>query len=184
MPTGNQLSQRKRLLGWIGIVAVVIFTALSMLGASAIGVAKTPTTATLEEEDAGGAAAVDTPSGPSTATIDVTLSEWAITPSVSSVKAGVVTFNVKNSGPSKTHECIILKTDIAPDSLPTLSNHSLNEDGDGITSPGESHVLQVGGQQAVTVDMTPGKYVFVDNITEDGTIHWEKKAYAVFTVTP
>lgn len=176
------MTNSERLIGWGGIVAVVVLTVTAMVGASAVGLAKTPTTATLEEEDAGGSPAADVPSGPSSATVDVTLSEWAITPSVSTVKAGVITFNVKNTGPDKSHECIILETDTAPDALPTMADHSLNEDGDGITSPGESHVLAVGQQQTVTVSMTAGKYVFVDNIIEDGTVHWEKKAYATFTV--
>ena len=174
--------KNKRLLGWLGIVAVVVLTASAMFGASAIGLAKSPTQATLDEENGGGAVQ-DEPAGPSSATVAIMLAEWSITPSVSSVKAGVITFSVKNEGPDENHECIILRTDIQPDALPTLGDHSLNEDGDGITSPGETHVLKVGDEQSVKVDMAPGNYVFVDNITEGGTIHWEKKAYATFTVT-
>ena len=39
-------------------------------------------------------------------------------------------------------------------------------------------------KQTIRVTMTPGKYVFVDNIVERGLVHWEKKAYGTFTVQP
>jgi hypothetical protein len=182
MPTTNERILNPRLLGWAAVVGVAALTAVLMFGASAIGLAKSPTAATLEEEDGGGSSADHAPTGPSSATIDVTLTEWSIEPSVTSVEAGVITFNVHNAGPDERHECIILKTDIPPESLPTLDDNSLDEEGDGITSPGESHVLKVGEDQEVKVEMTPGDYVFVDNVVEDGTVHWEKKAYASFTV--
>jgi hypothetical protein len=182
MPTTNE-RDKNRLPGWAALVGVAAVTAALMFGASSIGLAKSPTAATLEEED-GSSSAENAPAGPSSATVDVTLTEWSIEPSVTSVEAGVITFNVHNAGPNERHECIILKTDIPPESLPTLDDNSLDEEGDGITSPGESHVLKVGDDQEVKVEMTPGDYVFVDNVVEDGTVHWEKKAYATFTVEP
>jgi peptide/nickel transport system substrate-binding protein len=57
-------------------------------------------------------------------------------------------------------------------------------DEDPIAGPGESGELPAGKKQTVTVNMAPGKYVFVDNIVERGLVHWEKKAYATFTVQP
>jgi len=169
-------------------VAVIVITGSLMGMASATGLAKTPSAGTLEAEEAGGEASSNgsdtADAAASTATVDVTLSEWAIKPSVTSAKAGAVTFNVENIGPAESHEFIILKTDTAPEALPTMKDKSLDEEGNGITSPGESKVLGVGKKQTITVNMTPGKYVFVDNIVQRNLVHWEKKAYATFTVQP
>ena len=188
------MKNRKHLFGWAGIVAAIVITGSAMGIASATGLAKTPSTSTLEAEEPGGNAPTDSSdtsdSGDtadttaSSAAVDVTLSEWSIKPSVTSAKAGAVTFNIQNTGPAQSHEFIILKTDIAPEGLPTLKDNSLDEEGNGITSPGESKVLGVGKTQTITVSMTPGKYVFVDNIVQRGLVHWEKKAYATFTVQP
>ena len=181
------MNNRRRVLGWAGIAGIVALTFSAMLGASAIGVAKTPSAASLEEESGGSAASDSTdtaPAGTPSGTVDVTLAEWSITTSVTSAKAGGVTFNIQNAGPAKSHEFIILKTDIAPESLPTLKDGSLNEEGNGITSPGEGKVLAVGQKQTITVAMTEGNYVFVDNVVEKGLVHWGKKASATFTVEP
>ena len=182
------MKNRKHLLGWAGIAATIALTIAVMALASATGLAKTPAAGTLEAEESGGAAATDSitgpPAGASSATVDVTLSEWSITTSVTSAKAGAITFNIQNTGPAKSHEFIILKTDIAPDALPTAKDKSLNESGKGITSPGEGGILAVGKKQTISITMTPGKYVFVDNIVEKGLVHWDKKAYATFTVQP
>ena len=177
----------KRLIGWAAVAATVALTIGVMATASATGLAKTPSAATLAESDeAGGAApAANAPTalpGASKTTVDVKLGEWSIAPSVTSAKAGVVTFNIQNAGPANRHEFIILKTDLAPDALPTLKDKSLNEDAAGITSPGEGGIIAPGKAESVTVNMTPGKYVFVDNIVEKGLVHWEKKAFATFTV--
>jgi len=185
------LRNRKYLLGWAGIVAAIAITGSAMGIASATGLAKTPSTSTLEAEDASGEASANSSdstytanTGASSATIDVTLSEWSIKPSATSTKAGAVTFSIQNAGPAESHEFIILKTDIAPEALPTLNDKSLDEEANGITSPGESNVLGVGKTQTITVTMTPGKYVFVDNIVQRNLVHWEKKAYSTFTVEP
>ena len=182
------MKNRKHLFGWAGIVAAIVITGSAMGIASATGLAKTPSTSTLEAEEPGGNAPTDSSdtasAGPSSGTVDVTLNEWSIKPSATSAKAGAITFNIENTGPAKSHEFIILKTDIAPESLPTLKDKSLDEEANGITSPGEGKVLGIGKTQTITVPMTEGKYVFVDNIVEKDLAHWEKKAYATFTVQP
>jgi uncharacterized cupredoxin-like copper-binding protein len=55
------------------------------------------------------AATTATPSAPSTGPVSVDLSEWKVTPAVSTVKAGAVTFAAHNSG-STMHELIVLRT--------------------------------------------------------------------------
>ena len=182
-------SAEKRFIGLGASAAAVALTIGLMTVASATGLAKSPSAATLlESDEAGGAAAADTgptpAPGASSVTVDVTLSEWAIVPSVTSAKAGAITFKIKNAGPAKRHEFIILKTDLAPDALPLARDKSLNESGTGVTSPGEGGILAVGKSESVTVNMAPGNYVFVDNIVESGLVHWANKAYATLIVEP
>ncbi len=180
----QDLEELKR-FGWIAIAVTVAVTVGAMATASATGIAKSPSAETLAESDDAGGPSVDAPTpapGAAASTVNVTLSEWSITTSVDTATAGAVTFNITNTGPANSHEFIILKTDLAPDALPLAKDKSLNESGAGITSPGEGGVLAPGKKQTITITMTPGKYVFVDNIVERGLVHWEKKAYATFTV--
>ncbi len=183
-----ETTSRERAIGVGGVAAAVALTITIMIVASATGLAKSPSAATLaESDDAGGSVAAPAPTlapGKTAAVVDVTLSEWSIVPNVATAKAGAVTFNIKNAGPSNRHEFIILKTSIAPDALPLAKDKSLNESGPGVTSPGEGGILAVGKSESVTVTMTPGTYVFVDNIVETGLVHWTKKAFGTFTVVP
>jgi uncharacterized cupredoxin-like copper-binding protein len=185
-PAAFESTSRQRAIGWGAAAAAIALTVGVMGVASATGLAKTPAAGTLEAEEAAGTGATSggAATGPASATVDVTLKDWAIIPSLTTAKAGNITFNIQNAGPGKSHEFIILKTDLAPDALPTMKDHSLNEDGTGVTSPGEGGVIAPGKSESVTVKMTPGKYVFVDNIVEKSLVHWEKKAYATFTVEP
>ena len=183
------MNNRKHLYGWAGIAGTIALTIAVMAIASATGLAKSPSAATLLESDESGAAAeaapvATAPAGSPKTAVDVTLSEWSIVPSVTTAKAGAITFNIKNIGPAKRHEFIILKTDLAPEALPLAKNKSLNESGAGVTSPGEGGILAVGKSETVTVNMAPGKYVFVDNDIEGSLVHWEKKAFGTFTVQP
>ena len=50
--------------------------------------------------------------------VRVSLSEWAVTPSVSSVAAGDIYFLVDNLGPVDPHEFVIIRTDLPIDGLP------------------------------------------------------------------
>jgi uncharacterized cupredoxin-like copper-binding protein len=105
-----------------------------------------------------------------------------------SVKAGDVTFNVKNTGTIE-HEVIVLKTDTAYDKLPVVDSgdppvsvatgadkvdesSSVGETGDPNIQPGETRSFTV-------KDMTAGKYVLVCNIAQ----HYAMGMRAPFTVT-
>ena len=50
------------------------------------------------------------------ATVNVELGEWFVNADSASVTAGSITFDVSNRG-GKTHEFIIIQTDLAPDAL-------------------------------------------------------------------
>ena len=55
------------------------------------------------------------------AKVAVTLKEFKVTPSTASVKAGKVTFAVKNAG-ALAHEFVIVKTSLAAAKLPVKNN--------------------------------------------------------------
>jgi hypothetical protein len=63
----------------------------------------------------------------------VQLKEFSITPSTISIPAGQVTFNAENVG-GVTHEMVIIRTDDAPDALPTEKDGTANEDAKGLTN--------------------------------------------------
>ena len=119
-------------------------------------------------------------------TVTVKLQEWSINPDVNSVNAGPVTFNVKNIGPAQKHEFVILKTDLAPEDLPKKADGTVDEEGAGITSPGEIADLAVGEEKSTTIDLTPGKYLFVCNLVDQQgsatELHFTNGMVKAFTV--
>ncbi len=101
-------------------------------------------------------------------TVAVALTEWAVTPNKTTVNAGPVTFNVTNDGPVDVHEFVIIKTDLAPGSLPVDSEGNVDENGAGITLVGEIENLAVGADAQATFNLEPGNYVLICNIWDAG----------------
>jgi uncharacterized cupredoxin-like copper-binding protein len=105
-------------------------------------------------------------------TVPVTLQEWSVQPAKPSVSAGKVTFDVKNEGPDDPHELVVIKTDLAPDQLPTDADGKVDEVGAGIEFIGEIEEFDPGQSESATFELKAGKYVFICNIVEteaDGT---------------
>jgi len=100
-------------------------------------------------------------------TVDVTLQEWAVVPSVTSVPAGEVTFVVSNTGPADVHEFVILKTDLGAANLPVDDTGAVDETGAGITVVDEIEDIAVGSAGEVTVTLEPGAYVLLCNIFDE-----------------
>ena len=94
--------------------------------------------------------------------MSVELKEFSIVPDVSNAQAGKVTFTVKNVG-SIEHEFVVLKTDLAPGSIPVVGGKA-NEEATGVSNVGE--IAEFGAGKTVTkaFELTAGKYVFVCNI--------------------
>ena len=126
---------------------------------------------------------------PSGATsVSVALQEFAIVPSVASVPAGTVKFVTKNTGPDDVHEMVVLRTDLDPAALPVDKDGKADEEGDGITSIGETGDVAVGETKEASFDLAPGKYVLICNIVQtepDGSIeaHYKVGMRTAFTVT-
>ncbi len=123
----------------------------------------------------GSSSATDNPPAASgaTSTVNVALQEFAVTPDVSSVPAGKVTFVANNTGPEDVHELVVVKTDLAPDALPVDGDGKVTEDTPDLTVIGEAEDIEVGATKQFDLDLEPGKYVLICNILQtepDGTL--------------
>jgi uncharacterized cupredoxin-like copper-binding protein len=117
-------------------------------------------------------------------TVSVTVQEFSVIPAQDSAPAGSVTFNVENTGPDDTHEFVVIKTDLAPDALPTDENGAVDEEGEGIEVIDEIEDIAVGDTQSVTVDLDAGSYVLICNIwdAEEKEAHYSMGMRTAFTV--
>jgi uncharacterized cupredoxin-like copper-binding protein len=117
-------------------------------------------------------------------TIDVTLQEFSVIPAQDSALAGSITFNVENTGPDDVHEFVVLRTDLAPDALPTDENGAVTEEGEGIEVIDEIEDIPVGDTPSLTVDLDAGNYVLICNIwdEEEQEAHYTQGMRTAFTV--
>ncbi len=115
-----------------------------------------------------------TPQPTASSTVDVVLSNLAITVDPASVPAGKVTFNIQV--PDDSHAFSVLRTDLPPDQLP------LTDSGQADTlAPGIELVLAdgIGSDRIVEADVKPGKYVLICN----DSAHYAGGMRAGLTVT-
>jgi uncharacterized cupredoxin-like copper-binding protein len=119
-------------------------------------------------------------------TVNVTLKEFSVTPDVSSAPAGHINFHVSNIG-EDMHEFLVIRTDLAPDMLPTEANGSYLEDGPGTDLLDEIDLVPSGESRDLGIDLTPGNYVLICNMvhTEDNgdiEVHYQLGMHTAFTV--
>jgi uncharacterized cupredoxin-like copper-binding protein len=113
-------------------------------------------------------------SAPSDSQVVAELADSKITVNVPTVKAGKVKIGVRNVG-TMEHSFEVLKTDVAPDKLPVDgASAKAREDG----KVGEIKSIAAGKSAAVTIDLVPGKYVFICNIAG----HYQLGMHTGFTV--
>jgi uncharacterized cupredoxin-like copper-binding protein len=185
---------RKR---WLAIGLVMATTAL--VGGAVACSSKKSTTSPTSTKSGPTAMAHETPTAEVTAMVGetpgseaqsqvaVTLVEYKVVPVPTSAHAGSVTFNAKNIG-SATHELHVIKTDLAPEALPTKADGSVDEEAAGVTMV--DHVTDIAAGQAkpLTVTLEPGTYVLICNVvhTTNGTTisHYERGMRVAFTITP
>ncbi len=106
------------------------------------------------------------------ASVGITEKEFKVTPTVKSVKAGSVTFKIKNAG-ALDHTFAIVKTSLPAGKLPVKSDRvSLKPIKDvGPFKPGKGATL--------TLNLKPGKYVLYCNVKG----HYSAGQRVAFTVT-
>ena len=124
--------------------------------------------------------------GGTASTVAVTLKEFEVLPDKDSVPAGSVTFRATNDGPDDPHEIVVMKTDLAPGSLPTKEDGSVDEEGEGVELIGEIEEMAVNSTEEITFTLEEGKYVLLCNIVEeeDGVIesHYKNGMRTAFSV--
>ena len=93
--------------------------------------------------------------------VDVALADdLTITPSVGSIAAGTVTFNVTNAG-SDIHNFRVIRSDLAIDALP-IDAGAVDEG--SVDVRGSAADLSGGGTETVEVDLEAGSYVLICNV--------------------
>lgn len=117
--------------------------------------------------------------------VDVTLQEFSVLPSVDSVPAGEVTFAVTNDGPNDVHEFVVIATDLAAGDLPTDEHGAVDEAGEGMEVVDEIQEVPVGETQELTVTLEAGSYVLVCNIydPDEDEAHYQMGMHTALTVT-
>ena len=125
-------------------------------------------------EEPGATEPADTEPADQETQVDVTMADFSVTPSVESVPAGTVKFVVRNTG-AIDHNFRLIKTDLAPDALPTDAGLADESQLDVIASiedfgPGES--------RDVSADLEPGSYVLICNFVG----HYQLDMFVAFTV--
>jgi uncharacterized cupredoxin-like copper-binding protein len=112
-------------------------------------------------------------SAPAGSQIIVEMTDFKLSANVPSVKAGTYKIGVRNLA-NMEHSFQVLKTDLAHDKLPIEGGAKAREDG----KVGEIKSLPAGKSGAVTVDLTPGRYVLICNTAG----HYQLGMHVPFTV--
>ncbi len=160
----------------VSFVRSRIFVALLVLGVALI------VAAACGGDDDGGETPVDAvgetpPAGETPAaatTVDVGLEEFAVNPAQDAAGAGALTFSVSNDG-TIDHNFRVIKTDLAPDALPTANAQADESQLDVVASSPE---FNAGETQEVSIDLEPGSYVLICNVPG----HYDLGMRAAFTV--
>ena len=107
----------------------------------------------------------------------ISLTEWkvAIPPTMKSGKSDVT---INNQG-TTPHELLIFKSDLAPGAYPTDAAGNIVEEGAGVALVSDGDNIDPGGSQVRTIDLPPGKYLFVCNIAG----HFKLGMFTAVTVT-
>jgi uncharacterized cupredoxin-like copper-binding protein len=117
---------------------------------------------------------------PAGETVSVSLNQWTIRPTATTMPSGPVTFDVTNDG-TMTHEFVVLQTETAASEIPIKSfegeTDRINEDTAG-TNAGETGDMEAGTTQTLKLDLAPGHYVFVCNLPS----HYGLGMHTDFTV--
>ncbi|MSQ11214.1 MAG: hypothetical protein EXR48_00720 [Dehalococcoidia bacterium] len=102
---------------------------------------------------------------PSGATsVRVVLDEWSVTPNVSSVPAGRVTFEAVNEG-AAPHELVVLKTDLPADGLIMQTDGGKVDEEASAEMMWEIEEFPAGRAESATYELSRGKYVLFCNIS-------------------
>ena len=164
------------------LLGVVLLTASIMTGAIACS-------SDDEDSHSGDEATATAPADTTPAAgaaVTVNLTEYIVSLAPESVPAGPVTFTAKNIG-GTVHELVVIKTDLSPESLPTVADGSVDEAGEGVELIGEVEDLASETEGDISVELEAGAYVLLCNVVEEsetgGTVvHYAEGMTTAFTV--
>ena len=106
-----------------------------------------------------------------TSSVGVTLKEYKVISAATSVKAGKVTFKVKNVG-VLDHEFLVVKTNLPAGKLPVKNNRAV------VKALGKIGPFRKGKGGSLTLALKPGKYVLLCNVAS----HYQIGQYTALTV--
>jgi uncharacterized cupredoxin-like copper-binding protein len=109
--------------------------------------------------------------------LDVTLEDFRITTAQPTLPAGDVVIRVHNDAPI-THEFIVVRTDLPAEGLP-IGRDGLSVNEEWLISMGELDEVPEAQTGELSLDLTPGRYVFFCNL--EG--HYLGGMHAVLEVT-
>lgn len=188
-----------RISPWSGFCALLLVSAALLLGSA---------TACSDDDDGGGVDVIE-PTGqpdpepdpdpdpgapaeeglvstppPDATQVNVQLAEWSITPDVDTVAAGEVYFLADNAG-AEPHELVVIRSDLAPERLPTGDDGGVPED--EVDMIGEIEPFAAGSQASVAFNLEPGSYLLICNVVEEeesGELesHYQEGMRTAFTV--
>lgn len=125
-------------------------------------------------------------SGPTAGPVSATVKEWQISLSSTNLKAGEITFNIKNDG-DKEHEFVVRKTADKADALPTNDDGTVVEDSPDLSEVGDpSEVAEIksgSSDRSLTVTLAAGHYVIFCNLHVEDLVHYQKGMHIDFTVS-
>lgn len=112
--------------------------------------------------------------------VGINARDYELTPTkTTSVKAGAVTFIVKNIG-NQVHELAVVRTDLDPTKVPVDDKTgALKEDGAGLTFLARTANIGAGASAKLTMTLPAGKYLLYCNLAD----HFKRHMYMLFTVT-
>jgi len=90
--------------------------------------------------------------------VSLALSEWKLTPSTVTVRAGRVSFVVRNDG-TMAHEFVVLRSDRHHHSLMVKGGKAVEKG-----RMGEIPAIPAGTSKRITLKLPPGKYVLLCNM--------------------
>jgi hypothetical protein len=94
--------------------------------------------------------------------VTASLREFAIDLSQTSALEGVVTFQIANNG-AHEHEFVLIRTDLAADTLPTEVDGTYLENAAGTLIVDEDENIPPGAQAELTLDLDTDNYVIICN---------------------
>ena len=124
------------------------------------------------------ASASTAPSASPASASSVSLTEWTVAVS-GTIKSGKTDLTISNVGVA-AHELLVFQSDLDPSAYPTDKAGDIVEDGPGVNLLSDGDNIDPGGTQTRTIDLAPGKYLFVCNIPS----HFKQGMFTVVTVAP